>query len=413
MLIAKGIIYTLTVFALLFIAFRKRDSAKLYNVIMIFCWIVIALSMESYDIGNYRYIYDMDISIGKDFFFEIIQRVFFSTGLPFEIFKIFICTGIWILLYTGFRKYTEDFSLAAAFFILGPMIGFGTQMRNAIAGVIILNALAVLLNKDGKIWKYCILVLLASGFHAMAVFYFVFLLPKLLRGDSEKFRNASCVLALILYPVFFVCAKPVADLMIAVQPMINIGAINSVWTRIVPYISGELSPNLTGLMYNSLAHLIVFFAVDRMCLIMKRLQRDGRTLFFSEYALTYLHKLNSILLLIVPCYMLCPQFDRFHNYFLPVAYCLIAQGLRELRLADVKAPIPGILDFKPIKKIKFLQVDCLLFLTKEKIGLLQPGVFEVALLLACMIFCFYVGNWHSPEGFLEIIGGIAKFSGTR
>ena len=200
--------------------------------------------------------------------------------------------------------------------------------------------------------------------------------------------------------------------MMNVQPWIKIDAINSLLTRLVPYLNGRLSPNLTGLMYSSLAHLIVFFTVDRMCLIMKRLQRDGKKIFFSEYALAYLHKLNSVLLLIVPCYMLCLQFDRFHNYFLPVAYCLIAQGLRELRLADVKAPVVGILDLTPVKKLKFLQSDRFCFLTKEKYGLLQSGNFEIALLLACMIFCFYVGNWHSPKSFLEIIGSIGKFGGT-
>ena len=208
-------------------------------------------------------------------------------------------------------------------------------------------------------------------------------------------------------------AKPLADLMITLLPMINIGFINSIITRIVPYLNGQLSPNLTGLMYNSLAHLILFFAVDRMCVIMKRLRRDGQPRFLSDYALNYLHKLNSILLLIVPCYMLCMQFDRFHTYFIPVAYCLIAQGLRELRSAGGKAPVTGFLDFAPVRKIKFLQSDKLRLLNGEKYGLLQPGNFEIALLLACMIFCFYVGNWHSPKGFLEIIGSIAKFGGAR
>lgn len=412
MLIAKGVIYTLIVFTLLCFAFKKRDSVKLYNVIMFFCWVIIALSMESYDIANYRYAYEQVAPIGKDFFYDTLQLAFSSLGIPFAVFKVFFCTAIWALLYAGFRRFTQDMALAAAIFILGPVIGFGTQLRSSIAGVIILNALPVLLKKDGKIWKYCFWVAFASCFHLMAAFYFVFLIPKLFRGDSEKFRNVLCVIALILYPLFLLGAKPLADLMVALQPMINIGFINSILARIVPYLNGQLSPNLTGLMYNSLAHLILFFAVDRMCVIMKRLCRDGQPRFLSDYALNYLHKLNSVLLLIVPCYILCMQFDRFHTYFLPVAYCLIAQGLRELRLANEKAPVLGILDLAPNKKIRFLHWGKLRFLTADKTGLLQSGNFEVALLLACMIFCFYVGNWHSPKSFLQIIDSIARFGGA-
>ena len=412
MLIVKGILYTLIVFTLLYLAFKNKNSAKLYNIIMLFCWIVIALSMKSYDISNYRMIYDAKISIGKDFFYDILQRASSHAGIHFSVFKVLLCTGIWILLYAGLQKYTKNRALAAALFILGPMIGFGTQLRSTIAGVIILNALPILLKEDGKAWKYCLWVAVASGFHMMAVFYFVFLIPKYFRMDSEKFRNLMCVFALILYLVFLVAAKPVANLLVAMQSVIPVDSINGILSRFVPYLNGDLSPNLTGLMYNSLAHLILFFAVDRMCVIMKRLPKIGRRQFFSAYALSYLHKLNSILLLIVPCYMLCMQFDRFHTYFVPVSYSLIAQGLWELRRANVKAPVYGILDIGLIKKLKILQSDKLRFLTAEKTGLLQPGNFEVALLLACMIFCFYVGNWHAPQGFLEIIGSIAQFGGT-
>ena len=226
MAIFKAILYTCSVFGLLYYAFKKRDSKTLFRVIMVLCWIVIAVSMDAYDINNYRRAYDREVYRGKEFLFDLLQYIFFNLHIPFDLFKFLYGTVIWFLLYRVLRYYTVDIALAAAIFVFGPMMGFGTQMRSSMAGAIVLNAIPILLRKDGKIWKYCALVALACTFHMMAAFYFIFVIPKYVRISPRRFRNYMCIFALVLIPFLLIFRVPISKLL----------TFMTTWTNVNPFI---------------------------------------------------------------------------------------------------------------------------------------------------------------------------------
>ena len=427
--IGKGILYSLAIFALLIIALKKRDSKKLFNVIMVLCWIVIALSLDSRDIGNYWHAYDMGYLRGKEPFFDVLQNTFASAKIPFSVFKLMYGTVIWVLLYKALKNYTADMALAAILFVLGPMMGFGTQMRSSMAGVLVLNAMPYLLKKDGETWKYCAWVAVASLVHLMAAFYIIFLIPKYLRWDTRKFRNVLFVMAVVLIPCVAVFMFVASKALMVLQNMIGNPAGLNVLIRLSKYFSGEMSPNLTGFLYAACAHLVVFFVTDRMCGAMLHLRREdkGEKTVLSSYAVEYLCKLNSIMALIVPCYVLSMQFDRVLNYFLPVCYCLIAQGTREVRafkktedgatyrimqagdnklLCTIECFVWKIVDSKAVIRLRKA-------LDRVKLGgILEGGNIEMLLLLACMIFCFFVSNRYTADSeFIRIINGIGRMGG--
>lgn len=432
MLIVRPLLYTVAAFLMIGFAWKKRDSKMLYNVVMFFCWIVIALSMDSNDIANYREAFDANKFLSSDPLYNLMQRGLFSMGLPFAVMKILYGTVIWALLYRALKHYTLDMALVAAIFVLGPMMGLGTQMRSSLAGMIVLNALPLLLKKDGKAWIYCLLILLASLVHMMALFYFVFLIPKLLRASSEKFRNILCIIALVAVPALAILDAPIAQLLKYMQNLTNISLISSAFGRLAAYFAGQFSPNIKGFLFNAFGHFVTFVLTDRMCAAMlqirsQREQTGQTTGGLSAYAIEYLRKINSMLVLIIPCYVLSMQFDRFHNYFVPVCYCLIVQGAKEV--LAVKRTVDGanfrirqaggskvlrtaengiwkLVDSKPVQTIGN---------GFRRIGLgavLHAGNVEIALLLACLTLCFFVYNWYS--GFAEfsrIVNGIGLFGG--
>lgn len=408
--ITKALIYSAALFGLLYFAYKKRDSKTLFHVIMVLCWLVIAVSMDSYDIYNYRRAYDAGVLRGKDPMFDLLQWIFSSLGVPFAVFKLLYGTTIWFLLYRGLKNFTVDLALAAALFAFGPMMGYGTQMRSSMAGAILLNAIPVLLKKDAKVWKYCAMVTLASLFHLMAVFYFVFLIPKYWKIGAEKFRNYMCLLALALIPFFLVFAGRISKLLTFMQTWTDLSEINSLLARLARYFSGEMSPNMTGFLYATCGHLVVFVIMDRMCTAMRRIRSDhtaqnSEELLLSDYATSYLQKINSIMVLFVPCYILSMQFDRFYAYVIPACYCVIVQGIRELRLTGKEW---GVITLKITPKLGTLLAKVL------KSKWTQMGSFELLVLLACLIFCFFVNNRFSVNSeFVRIVNGIGMFAGPK
>lgn len=251
MVFAKALVYSVVVFVFLFFALKKKDSETLFKMIMALCWVVIAMSMESHDINNYRWTYDNGILRGKEVLFDFLQSTFYSWNVPFAVFKVLYGTLIWYLLYRALKNYAVDTALVAALFVLGPMMGFGTQMRSSLAGAIVLNALPLLLKKDAKIWKYIALVALASVVHLMAAFYIVFLIPKFLKVSSEKFRNCICILVLALIPFFLIFSGAIADLLGYLQTLTDIAPVNTLLSRFQTYFSGQMSPNIKGFLFGS------------------------------------------------------------------------------------------------------------------------------------------------------------------
>ena len=405
------IIYTFLVFGFACVALRKRDSKGLFLGIMLFCWVVIALSMDSYDISNYRGAYDYGLLRRKEPLFDLLQWTFASLGIPFDVFKVIYGTVIWLLLYRVFQQFTLDKALAAAIFVLGPMMGFGTQMRSSMAGAIVINAIPLLLKKDAKIWKYCLMVAVASLFHLMAVFYFIFVIPKFWKIGAKKFRNYMCLLALTLIPFFLLFAQPLSKLFAVMQTWTNISAVNSVLARFAKYFSGEMGPNIKGFLFAACGHFVVFLLTDRMCVAMQSLRKKrfnigNENLLLSSYTVGYLRKLNSILVLIIPCYILSMQFDRFNSYYLPVCYCLIVQGAREVRLSGLsqKIELPTVKNGRINRLVQWINRN----------DLLQTGNFEILVLVACLVFCFFVNNRFSTTSeFVRIVNGIAMFGGPQ
>ena len=82
------------------------------------------------------------------------------------------------------------------------------------------------------------------------------------------------------------------------------------------------------------------------------------------------------------------QFDRIIGYFMPICYCLIVQGDRELMLA-AKMPEQKVLSVTPERR---------------------TGKVEYLLLLAYLVFCFFVNNRFSESSeFVRIVNGIGLF----
>ena len=214
--------------------------------------------------------------------------------------------------------------------------------------------------------------------------------------------------ALLLLVVFVVFAKSISVLLISIQKYIPSSSVQSILSRFARYLSGEMSPNIKGFLFGSGGHIVSFFLADKMCEIMLDLRKNHalpqQKKYLSSSTISFLRNLNSLMVLIVPCYALSLQFDRFFAYFVPVAYSLIVQGICELKLSrehhagwfqnSASCNIQGVRTHMYSLDAEYMRSIALF------------------LLLSCLTFCFLVSNWYSGfSEFSRIVTGIARFGG--
>lgn len=339
----------------------KRHRAC-FAAMAVFLWVAVALCMDSYDIENYRVIYDPSFLLEKDALFGLIERGFLLLNISFDWFKAIWGTGIAVLLIAGLARYTDRPALAGAMFLL-VMLGYATQMRSAMAGAILLLSFSFLLTerKRDAVW-YALLTLLASALHIMAAGFLILLLPRLLdRGNGSRWFAVCTVAAAVLGVLLRLSVGRIAALLGQMEQSLAPGAARSVVARVLPYFSAEIRPNATGFLFAGFAHLGMAFAADWACVVLLRLrgvQNAGfpgglyrwidRFLcmpaspkrlvsevapkhpgFWTVTVLGTMRRMNAVMLLMIPLYAASDQFCRLFGYFRPLCICVFAQAVLE------------------------------------------------------------------------------------
>ena len=339
---------------------KRRRSA--FAAIAVFMWVVIALCMDSYDIGNYRATYGTEFFLQKDALFGRIGRLFILLGIGFDWFKVFWGTGITVLLIAGLRRYTDRPALAGAMFLI-VMTGYSTQMRSAMAGAILLLAFSFLLTerKQDAIW-FTLLTLLASAIHIMAAGFLILLIPRFsCRRNESRWFIVCLIAAAVMAVVLRLSLDEIHALLIRIGQSSLPGPVRSLADRLILYFSPEIRPNGTGFLFYSLAHFGMTFAAEWACIVLLRLRgirnagypgalfrRIDRVLcmpaspkrlvreqppkhveFWTVSALGTLRRMNAVMLLLIPLYAASEQFNRLFGYMQPLCICVFAQAVWE------------------------------------------------------------------------------------
>lgn len=365
------ILLAFLVYVVWIVGYAKKKSDISYWSILFFCWLLMFVVTNSYDLSNYRWAYENGIPHGKEKTYDILQEIALNMGCNFYLFKFFWQSLTIVFLYQGLKKYTEYKALLAATFLIVPFLtGFQTQMRSSLAGAIVIFAFPYLFEETKKgVLKYIIWVILAASIHIMASFYLIFLIIPLLKINERRLHIISIFLSVVatltIHGVFEYSTE-------IIQLVANVSNENlkSILYRVTIYLDPKMRSNLTGFMFSFLHQAIVWFLTYRSCKVMTRCNSA-----FCREAIV-ICKMNDIMLLLIPFYVITLQVNRIFYYFLPVCYGAIIQYVIDRR--------------KVIKK-RFSEAWMLI------------------LLYGTTVFVYFVGIYSNPEEFVKIIKGIAAW----
>lgn len=294
---------------------KKKVNLKYFILFLLF-WLFAVCVTESYDISNYRYAYDGRISHGKEPFFDIIQFYFYDHGRSFDFFKFIWVTVVAIGIYVCIKRYAKYPAAVMALALVTPLTEFITQMRSALAGIVVLNAIPFIFR--GRIRNkiaYAIIVVLCAQIHILVYAYLIFLLinPKESKITSRVYY--AIISVLIIVALFF-SSVYMKTIFYALNNLPIVG--NSV-RRIISYFQGQ-GNHFRYAFFLMIKHLFLFFLCNKACEIQERKHFLG-----SEGGLKFrmIREANALMLVFLPIMMMSGSFERLFNYFSLIQYAMI------------------------------------------------------------------------------------------
>lgn len=158
-------------------------------MIFITCFIIKMIQKYNFAFPDYQNYYNIYSEIGLEGIqsvngvetgFKILCLLFYNLGFSYLQFYMILMMISLILLYETVFYYTKIRSIVFIFYIIFPFCLDIVQIRNLLAGAIVVFSIKFLSNsfKKGGLFYYLILNALAISIHFTAAYYFLFLLAK-------------------------------------------------------------------------------------------------------------------------------------------------------------------------------------------------------------------------------------------
>jgi hypothetical protein len=190
----------------------KDKILKLYSTILLILviWTLLGFS-ETVDLFNYRIMYDEAGQIdpfsffsdytGRDKGYTFFMSCFNYLGASFDFFHATIATILVLSLIYFSRKITKSTLMVLLLYLIGPFFIDTTQIRTLIVHILTFIAFYEYA-KGGQIasMKAICIILLASTFHILALFYLPFFI--FVKFHEFKIVNLFIVGIVFFYPIY-------------------------------------------------------------------------------------------------------------------------------------------------------------------------------------------------------------------
>lgn len=317
--------YLMFITLIILLLIRKND--KFLEILGIGCLLILSFIINNTsDIVSYKNRFDNNISglsPGYDYISKVGKYVFHD----FELFRIIFCL-IWILIiFKTIQKYTEYSNFAIALFILFPFLSNISQMRNALASAIVLYAMFYLLDdKKLSLLKYVLLICIAIIFHYASAFYLLFIFSRIkLRKIDFKFITAIVFIVLLFL------------LLVGNSPLLLIGDVIKIG-RISQWLTANININVNSLrgcgilfIFQVISYILFKLAYHNLVEYCKysadTKSKISLPIFFDKQKLDIAYKINILMFLFAPFYLLSPTYFRLFQNVLMFDYCIYASSI--------------------------------------------------------------------------------------
>lgn len=226
---------------------EKSKTVTLFQLLVI--WILLGWSYGNADYPNYltRYTYYDSSALGErtEFLFFQLFKLGNQLGLSYDQFLIVVALIFVIAFGSIIRKVSQNPNLVLSLYLVFPASVDATQIRFALASILILLGFSILFNDDirlGEIY-YAVLVVIAALFH-IGTILFMFMLP--IRRLNKK--------RTYLYTILVSVA-------IAVLGMGGAQRILSLFPNMLTKLSLISTSNITRIIYWVVVEMIVWIVL--------------------------------------------------------------------------------------------------------------------------------------------------------
>ena len=305
-------------------------TASLRNLIFflvcLYMWILIGFNVSSPDYAAYEYMYTHLNYYGlHEPGFVLLMKMCLMIGISYQQFRVLFATIIVFMAVFTVRRLTGNKNIVMAMFLIIPLLGYDTIMRQAIAASIICYTVTYLIETDNResIQKYMIGVFVATLFHYTSIFYIVLLFCK-----SRYFKKS-----VVLLGVF-------AE--IAMFGIISSGLAYKIVSGIVKNDKITNWFNYSKLDHPKWSTVIVFILCQ--CLLLYFVKRSAKTIidlqdhneiesnkrtviFNCSKSLQYVIRINYLMFWLIPGYMINFNFTRMLFWLFLLDTAVIAQAI--------------------------------------------------------------------------------------
>lgn len=324
-----------TALVLLILAFIKKKSKAIPLFIFAIRFLIAVGGTQSADMLNMMYRFNDgnygDLPVG----FTVIYRTIRDAGFSFSGFKMLYMASIMIPIYTIYKKHSTHMAAALALLILFPLPDFTSQIRNSLAAVYAMVALLWYI-RSNKQWSwlwYTIAICLCGSIHPATLVYLVALFSKF------KIKVREMALAM----VFFACL---------VLFMLKSGLLYKMVTMVTSYArftqwfaNGATSGNNISIFFFTTfgqfaATMTMAYASNRISaqqrtnLELADYYRRHRVIALSAVEVERITRVNALLMVVLPFYVMSPMYFRMFKYILILDYIVLSQAAFDRKRKD-------------------------------------------------------------------------------
>ena len=324
-----------TALILLILAFIKKKSKTIPILILTIRLLIAVGGTASPDMLNMMYRFNDgnygDLPIG----FTVIYKAIREAGFSFSGFKILYMASIYIPIYKIYKKHSTHIAAALALLILFPLPDFTSQIRNSLAAVYAMVALLWYIRSE-KQWSwlwYTIVICLCGSIHPATLVYLVALFSKF----NIKVREMA--LAMVFF-AFLVLVMLKTGLLYKLVTMVTSYGRFTQW-----FANGETwGNNLPIFLFTTVgqfaATMTMAYACNRIAvqqrtnLELQDYYRRRKVIPLSANEVQRLTRVNALLMVVLPFYVMSPMYFRMFKYVLILDYIVLCQAAFDRKRKD-------------------------------------------------------------------------------
>ncbi len=302
----------------------RRNSKILFCILFALMFLMAAGNVNSPDKDAYRQYYQTlqtpnfheDVEIG----FQVLVFIAHSLHFSFETFIAFYVFLCFVLLWFFLRKISDNKAMVLSLYMLFPFILDADQLRSFLAQLIVLTALAYLLEqKKPQIVRYAIMVLIAALFQQSCAIFLIYAFAKL---DERKVLKYS-----IIFAAVFLFGAYLIPAIASHFSMFNLN-------RITGYFSskeGKSTWFIYALFYLAVICITLYFTTmgkrNRYRIDVEQILYRYQHLSFGNLDIDMIEKLNIISIVLIALIPINPHFERLLRPILMLDYIALTNQI--------------------------------------------------------------------------------------